>query len=471
MHPIAGDDSRHMQSALESSSPSSALPAARLSLVVLLSINLLNYIDRFVLSAVEPKIREEFGITRTQSGYLPFIFIISYMICAPIFGWLADRFSRWLIVGFSVLLWSAATAASGLAGFHVDPTVHHWWSSSWALLVGIGLSPFVVMLLTRMFVGVGEGGYGPTAPTIISDLYPVSRRGYVLAWFYVAMPVGGALGYVVGTAVGASWGWRSAFFIVTIPGVMLGLWTLFMKDPPRGTADVGHAIKGLPKLADYTHLIKIRSYVLNTLAMAAMAFSTGGMSYWMPDYLEAKVGLGGRGLPENAGMIFGIITAVAGLGATILGGLAGDKLRDRFGGSYFLVSGVSIMLAAPFMIAMLYVPFPYAWGMLFASIFFLFFNTGPANTALANVVSPTVRASAFAINIFVLHLVGDAPAPYVLGMIHDHFSAWNPAFFVVAGSMVVAGIFWMIGTPHLKQDTDAVTNPKQERGFPIVMPG
>jgi MFS transporter, Spinster family, sphingosine-1-phosphate transporter len=453
-----------MESLKDESAGPSALPAARLSLILLLSINLLNYIDRFVLSAVEPKIREEFGITRTQSGYLPFIFIISYMICAPIFGWLADRFSRWMIVGFSVLLWSAATAASGLAGFHADPAIHHWWSSCWALLAGVGLSPFVVMLLTRAFVGVGEGGYGPTAPTIISDLYPVSRRGYVLAWFYVAMPVGGALGYVIGTALGASWGWRSAFFIVTIPGLMLGVWTLFMKDPPRGEADAGHAIKGMPKLSDYTHLIKIKSYTLNTLAMAAMAFSTGGMSYWMPDYLE------GRGLSEKtAGTVFGIITAVGGLGATILGGLAGDKLRNKYGGSYFLVSGVSIILAAPFMIGMLYVPFPYAWGFLFLTIFFLFFNTGPANTALANVVSPTVRASAFAVNIFVLHLVGDAPAPYVLGMIHDHFSAWNPAFVVVALSMVVAGICWLLGAPHLKPDTDAVTNPAAPAGFPVVM--
>ena len=441
-----------MESKTAASPQSSPLPGARLSLILLLTINLLNYIDRFVLSAVEPKIRADFGITRTQSGYLPFVFIISYMVCAPFFGWLADRASRWLIVGFSVLLWSAATAASGLAGLHVAPS-HHWWSSIWVFVTGFGVAPFVVLLVTRMFVGVGEGGYGPAAPTIISDLYPVARRGAVLAWFYVAIPVGGALGYVIGTSVGAAWGWRWAFWVVTIPGIILGIWTFLMKDPPRGTADMGHAIRGIPKLADYTHLMKIRSYLLNTLAMAAMAFSTGGMSYWMPDYLE-----GTRHLGDSAGYNFGVITAVAGLGATILGGLLGDKLRNRFGGSYFLVSGVSIMLAAPFMIAMLYVPFPCAWGMLFASIFFLFFNTGPANTALANVVSPSVRASAFAINIFVLHAVGDAPAPSILGRIHDHFNAWNPAFFAVAASMVIAGGLWLAGAPHLKADTDAVAN-------------
>ena len=190
-----------------------ALPGARLSLALLLGINLLNYIDRQVLSAVEPNIRQQFGIDKTHSGYLATAFILSYMIMAPVFGWLADRSSRWLLVGFSVLLWSAATAAGGLA------------------------TGFIMLLVTRMFVGVGEAGYGPAAPTIISDLYPVARRGAVLAWFYVAIPVGSALGYVVGGAVGGALGWRWAFYIVTIPGVLLGIWSFFLKDPPRGAAD------------------------------------------------------------------------------------------------------------------------------------------------------------------------------------------------------------------------------------------
>ena len=421
------DDDPHP---MKSQTDSPALPGARLSLMLLLAINLLNYIDRMVLSAVEPKIRETFHVTKTTSGYLGTAFIVSYMVMAPIFGFLADRKSRWVLVGFSVLLWSCATAAGGWA-----PT-------------------FAVLLITRLFVGVGEAGYGPAAPTIISDLYPVARRGAVLSWFYVAIPVGGALGFVIGSAVGANphLGWRWAFYIVTIPGILLGIWSFFMKDPPRGKADVGHAMHAIPRLADYSHLLKIRSYVTNTLAMAAMTFAIGGMSFWMPDYLEMH-----RGLGDGAGLKFGLITVVAGLSATILGGLAGDKLRPRFGGSYFLVSGIGILLAAPFVIAMLYLPFPFAWVMLFGAVFFLFFNTGPSNTALANVVSPSVRASAFAVNIFMIHAIGDAPAPPVLGYIADHHG-WNAAFIVVAGCMVLAGVLWLIGMPHLKSDTDAVTN-------------
>jgi MFS family permease len=408
-----------------------ALPGARTALLVLLAINLLNYVDRQVLSAVEPNISKTFfgpnpplG-TLSKMGWLGTAFILSYMVTAPVFGWLADRMSRWILVGAAVLLWSLATAASGWAG------------------------SFMILLITRLFVGVGEAGYGPAAPTIISDFYPVARRGTVLAWFYVAIPVGSALGYVVGGYVGGtSLGWRWAFYLVTIPGLLLGIWSLFMPEPPRGKAD-GSAAHGLPKFADYAKLAHNRSYVLNTAAMAAMTFAIGGISFWMPHYLIET-----RGLPNSAKLAFGGITVVAGLGATLLGGWAGDKLRPRFGGSYFLVSAAGILIACPFVIAMLYVPFPLAWAMLFGAVFFLFFNTGPSNTALANVVHPSVRASAFALNIFVIHAVGDAPSPPILGAVADHYG-WNAAFGVVAAAMAVAGVFWLVGMPHLAADTAA----------------
>ncbi len=412
-----------------------ALPGARLAVTLLLGINLLNYIDRQVLAAVEDSISKTFYGTAEHAGtfqlgkmgLLGTAFIVSYMVTAPIFGALSDRMSRWKLVGIGVLLWSLATAASG-------------WASGYA-----------VLLVTRLFVGVGEAGYGPAAPTIISDMYPVKRRGQVLAWFYVAIPIGSALGYVVGELTDKTLGWRWAFYIAAIPGLILGVVSLSMRDPPRGRAD-GASGHGLPKWVDYRKLLSNRSFVLNTLAMAAMTFAIGGIGFWMPRYLADYRHLGGA--PKT---IFGGITVAAGLAATLTGGWLGDKLRPRFGGSYFLVSGFGILAACPFVVAMLYLPFPYAWGAVFGAVFFLFFNTGPSNTALANVVHPSIRASAFAVNIFVIHALGDAPSFPVLGAVAERFG-WNAAFGLVVTTMIVAGVLWLGGAPHLARDTEAAPN-------------
>ena len=236
-------------------SPSPVLPGARPALVLLLLINLFNYIDRQVLAAVVDFIQKSlfpqsggnaspllqhlqdwcgahlgFKPELALIGVLGMAFMAVYMIGAPVFGRLAERYSRWALVGVGVILWSLASGASGLAG------------------------GFFALLLTRCFVGVGEAAYGPVAPALISDLYPVKMRGQVLAWFYMAIPVGSALGFVVGDMVARSglgaWGetalgihaesWRWAFYIVVIPGMILGLCSFFMHEPPRGQADLAH---------------------------------------------------------------------------------------------------------------------------------------------------------------------------------------------------------------------------------------
>jgi len=403
-------------------------PGGRTALWLLLAINLFNYIDRQVLASVEPEIRAHFFRATDPNahalvGLLGTAFLVSYMISAPIFGWLADRLSRWIIIGTSVILWSMATAASGLAG------------------------TFVLLLITRLFVGVGEGGYGPAAPTIIADLFPLLLRGRVLSYFYVAIPVGSALGYAIGGFVAAHWGWQTTFFVVAPPGLLLGF-ACFLRPDPRQQLEKLKQRRG-PRLQDYLALARIRSYVLNTLAMTALTFAIGGLSFWVPGYLEY------RHLPPTSRIIFGGITVFAGLTATLLGGIAGDRLRKRFAGSYFLVSGVGVMIAFPFSAAMLFVPFPLAWVLMFIAIFFLFFNTGPSNTALANVTHPSVRATAFALNILIIHALGDAIAPPLIGAVADRTNM-TVAFLVVSATMLVAGILWLWGAKFLPNDTAVV---------------
>jgi len=436
----------------------------RTALALLLFINLFNYVDRQVLAAVVPGIEHSFfggsGSVRGSSaldaiqawcrthlgfqpelaliGVLSMAFMVLYMVGAPVFGRLAETRSRWALVGVGVIGWSLASGASGLA------------------------TTFLGLLLTRCIVGIGEAAYGPVAPTILSDLYPVESRGRILAWFYVAIPVGSALGYVLGGGVAASnigeWGahalglhaesWRWAFFLVVPPGLLLGLRAFFMKDPPRGRADgIAADLPARVRLRDYAVLVRTPSWTLCTIGMTAMTFAIGGIGFWMPYYLSRK-----PGAPASATVIFGAITCVAGLAATLLGGMAGDRFRARFSGSYFLVSGIAMIVGFPFMVLTLSATFPLIWLWVFLTCFCLFFNTGPTNTILANVSHPSIRAAGFALNILVIHAFGDVLSPVVIGVLGDR---WNMdhAFLVVGAMFLVAGVLWLAAARHLERDT------------------
>jgi len=407
-----------------------SISGAHSALLLLLGINLFNYIDRQILAALEPDIRASFFASNdvnamTKTGLLGDAFFVTYMISAPILGLLADRFSRWIIVGSAVILWSLASGASGLA------------------------ATFAILFATRICVGIGEGGYGPAAPTILSDLFPIERRGRIMAIFYTAIPVGSALGYVIGGLVGAHLGWRWAFYLVTPPGLLLGLLCFRQRDP-RVAAHHLVQESSRRRLADYITLFRTRSYLINCIAQTLMTFVTGGLGFWVSAYLRYR-----NQSPDVGMTIFGLITVIAGLVSTLLGGVIADRLRSRFAGSYFWVSGIGMLIACPFFVATLYIPFPAAWISMFVAIFFLFLNTGPSNTALANVSLPSVRATAFAVNILVIHALGDVQAFWLLGYIGGHTNM-RVAFLVVSGIIFASGLAWLIGVKYLPADTAAV---------------
>jgi MFS family permease len=438
------------------------VPGAWLALSLLICINIFNFVDRQVLAAVEPEVQREFfpergemfvvgGAAATADnllrglppggeekyanfmmGILAFAFLATYTVTAPIFGWLAGRMNRWVLVGVGVGMWSLASGASGLT------------------------RTFWLMLLTRCAVGIGEAVYGPVAPDVISDLFPVSRRGQVLSWFYAAIPVGGALGYALGEgAVLATGDWRWAFYLVVPPGLLLTVVCFFMKEPPRGLTDgVAHQPLRRARLSDYKILFQTPSYVLNCLGMAAMSFAIGGLAYWMPALLEERqvAPLFGVVPPKTA---FGGLTVLSGLFATLLGGVVGDRLKPYYSGSYFLVSGAALVLAAPLVVLVVWLPFPLAWIALVACVFCLFFNTGPTNAVLANVTHPQMRAAAFALNILVIHLLGDAPSPMLMGLIRDHspLKTLDYAFDIVSVTALIGGALWIWGARFLERDT------------------
>ncbi|HEY5811107.1 MAG TPA: MFS transporter [Terrimicrobiaceae bacterium] len=402
------------------------MPGARRALLLLLALNMLCYLDRYILAAVEPDIRQAFFSpddpdAMAKTGSLATAFLLSYMVLSPLFGWLADKYSRWTIIAAGAAIWSLATAGSGWA-----PT-------------------FGILLLSRILVGAGEAAYGPAAPTLLADLFPKERRGMILAVFFAAIPFGSAIGYLFGGLVGAAFGWRAPFHFAAVPGLILAGLCLLIKDRRPAAQAAQAATK-----QDYVGLLRIPSYLYNVGAQTAMTFAIGGMSFWAPAYFSEQRGLHDL---ERVNLIFGIITAVSGLVATIAGGLLGDHLAKRFSGAYFHVSACGMLLAFPSTLAMIYAPFPLAWLFCFLAVFFLFFNIGPANTAIANVTKPSVRATAFAVAIFIMHAFGDAISPPLIGAIADR---WNLeiGFIIVSVMMLVAGVLWLAGARFLASDAE-----------------
>jgi predicted MFS family arabinose efflux permease len=343
-------------------------------------------------------------------------------------GWLGDRFPRRFLVGSGVLLWSIATVASGLAATYRQ------------------------LLTARSFIGIGEAGFGAVSPTIISDLFPKERRGRMLAYFYVAIPVGSAIGYLLGGAVGASHGWRMACFVAGAPGILLGLLAFWMYEPARGAGEGAsreHKFDAKAALA----LVHNRSFVFTTLGFSAMTFALGGLASWMPTFFVRDKGL----TLEQANNSFGAITVAAGLIGTFLGGWLGDRLLRVTPKAYLLVSGVGMILAVPFAYVGLTADRPWVFlSAFFVAEVFVFLNTGPANAVLVNVALPEIRATAIAVSIFVYHLLGDVPSPILIGRVSDTSGSLETALLLTLAAMAVSGVFYLLGMRTLGADTARV---------------
>src|SRR5437667_10860821 len=275
----------------------------------LTTLNALNYLDRYVAAATLPLILADLAISDAQGGLLQSLFIVAYSLaCAPA-GWLGDVGSRLRLVASGVFVWSLATVASGLA-----PT--YGW-----------------LLLARAVIGVGEASYAVVTPSLLSDCYPAERRARVLGVFYAAIPIGAALGSIVGAVVGEASGWRAAFFIAGAPGAVLAFLLLLLTEPRRGAMDPPGAASPVPLglRASVAALVRRRSYLVNTLAQIIYTFAMGGLATWMPTYFVRV-----REIPlATATSTFGLLLVVAGFGGTLLGGRIASRVAKRWPGADF----------------------------------------------------------------------------------------------------------------------------------------
>jgi MFS family permease len=389
---------------------------ARTALFVLTALNLVNYIDRSVLNAVQELIQAEFQLTKTQVGALTSAFLIFYTIAAPFVGPLADRYSRKRIIAIGGFFWSGLTLLTAVTHSYGELLVRH-------TLVGIGEATFVTI-----------------APTFVADLFSEDRRGRILGVFYLAIPVGSAAGYLLGGHLAPLYGWRFPFYIGAIPGFIFATAVLFLKEPPRGQFD---SLQETPERGTILGLIHNRAFLTATLGMAMMTFSLGGIMVWMPQFLSSERHYS----LKAANFMFGIIVVVDGILASLVGGWLGDRLLPRMKSSYYLISAAGMALGIPFMIVALFSPGKLMVPAIAVSAFFLLLNTSPLNAAVINSVGAHIRATAIAVNIFIIHILGDVPSPTMMGWVADHRSL-QAAFILPVIAMAISSAILFSGMKY-----------------------
>ena len=398
---------------------------ATVALVLLTAMNFVNYLDRYILPAVQEQVKGEFRLTDDQLGSLTTWFFFAYVMSSPITAWLGDRFPRKMVIVI------AALAISAMNFF--TASVHNYMSLNFR----------------HAALGVGEACFGIFAPTLLADFYAEDKRNKVLTIFNVAIPVGAAMGYLVGGMIGHSHGWRMAFIASAIPGAVIAmLILLWMKEPSRLESTRNTTVRGK---ASVLSLATNKAYMSSILGYAAVTFSLGGISWWMVSFLERMNGYS----QDKAGTIMGGITVVCGLGGTICGGVLAQWWSRRTGKALYLVPALSAALAVPPAMVCFFGPKSLTLPMLGVAVFLIFLGTGPVNAATLNAVPANLRATAMAGQLFTIHVLGDAFSPKLIGIISDH-SNLRLGLGSTLIAMLVGAVIFFVGARYAPPLSDSL---------------
>ena len=412
-----------------------------LALAFLTGLNLLNYLDRYVLASVVPPLKDGLGLSDGEIGWLTSAFMIGYFATAPIFGYLGDRWPRKGLIAFGVAFWSLGTILSGFS------------------------NGFWTLLACRILVGFGEASYAVLAPAWLSDLFPAERRNNAMTIFYVAIPVGSALGYIVGGTALSYGGWRMGFWWAGAPGLLLALALLALTEPARGSSDEG-ASRQETGLGGMASLLRNSDFVLVTLGYTAYTFALGAFGAWGPTFLNRVHGLD----LAFADRYFGAVLVIGGLLGTLIGGFAATAWQRKARAGYALLLTLAALLTIAFAVAaFLEAGVTAAMVFLGAAIFVSFLPTGPVVTLQIESVPVQLRASAMAASIFVIHLFGDFWSPVLVGRLADWgHQADKPgaglqhAMLVLPAVMSLAVLLW--GWLAWRQTTRSAP-PKDDEGL------
>ena len=400
---------------------------ATTALVLLTAMNFVNYLDRYILPAVQEQIKHEFTLTDNQIGSLTLWFMVAYVCVSPITGWLGDRFPRKPMI---------VVAALGIAAMNFLTASVHGYTE---------------LNFRHAALGIGEACFGIFAPALLADFYPESKRNKVMTIFNIALPVGAAAGYEAGSWVAAHHGWRMSFISSAVPGVLVALLILFFMREPQRTGVVD---KAKTDRATVLSLAKNKAYLTSILGYAAVTFSLGGISWWMPSFLHREAGYS----IEAAGAIMGPIIVVAGLGGTALGGWLAQVWSKRTPKALYLVPALSAALTIAPAVVCFFGPQRLIVPSLATAVFLIFLGTGPVNAATLNAVPANLRATAMAGQLFAIHVFGDMPSSKVIGMISDR-SNLRTGMAVTLVAFAVGAVIFFVGARFAPPLTDTVEAP------------
>ncbi|GIU67922.1 spinster family MFS transporter [Candidatus Phycosocius spiralis] len=370
----------------------------RYALWVLLVIYTLNFVDRQIVAILAEPIKQSLGLSDKQLGLLGGLaFAFFYTLLGIPIARIAERGNRVRIISIAVVVWSGFTAVSGAA------------------------QNFTHLLLSRIGVGVGEAGCTPPAHSLISDYVSPDKRASALAFYSLGVPIGSALGFIIGALIAQHFGWRTAFFAVGLPGIVIGILAWITLKEPRSLGLITKAHSSTaPSFKDaLVELRSKKSYWYAVLAATTVSFLGYGHAYFLPSFLTRVHEMG---LAERGGAMAGM-TLVSGVVGTLIGGILADKAARKDQRAYMSVPLVAFMLGIPFFwlamfaqsasIAILLLAIP----TLLNSLWY-----GPVYAAVQSLVQPRTRATAVAIMLFVVNMIGLGAGPTAIGFFSDYFA-------------------------------------------------
>ena len=402
----------------------------RYVLAVMVGINFLNYLDRYILPAVATKIQGEFHLTDSQVGLLGSAFLLVYAVATIPFGIWADRGVRKTVVAVGVTIWSLATLFTGLARNYVQ------------------------LFMARAVLGIGEASYYPAGTALLGDYFRKEGRARAMSVWAAGTAVGIAVGFAGGGIIASSLGWRVAFYMTAVPGLVFAVLAFGLREPLRGAAEArGPQTRAAAPITwrTFARLLEIPALRATIAAETALFFVLGGAAFWLPTYLSRRFGLG----TGAAGTLAGGVLVVGLLAGSLLGGTIADRLTRRRGAASNLPVGIAGFLAGAVLVALalvmpslvLFVP------MFLLGAASLYLYNGPYTAIKQNVVLPTVRASAVTIALLIEHLLGDSYAPWAIGRISDALHSLQLALLILLPPLLVlAALFASLGLRHEDRD-------------------